>query len=129
MNFNQEMSVSLSIRTLCPTLLLGIVIAMSGTATAHPIAVSAGIMPMIDVTLSRQEAIPRQDLSRVSAVVLQSENTVTSGAPSITSSVATIPEQPSGVAKLYALVLSSIGIVSIISLLRLTRRLSMRTVS
>ena len=120
---------SILIRNIWPALVLGVVIAMPGAAIAHSIVSTAGTMPTVDVTLSRSEAIQQQDLWRVPTAVLRYENTGTSTTLSRTPTSVIMPAQPSSMAKTYALVLSSIGIVSLISLLRLTRSLSMRTAS
>jgi hypothetical protein len=100
---------------------------MPGFAIAHSIASTGGTMPMINVTLSRPEASLQQDVWRGPIVVLQYENTGTSSTLARTPTAAITTTQLSGVAKTYALVLSTIGMMSLISLLRLTRSSSLRT--
>jgi hypothetical protein len=108
-----------------PVLALGFAMAMPGAAIAHSIILADGAPP-VGVTLNRPEADPQQSVLRGPIAALLYEESVADGTLSRMTTAEILQAPSGGIAKTYALMLSSLGMLGMISSHRLTRTLSVR---
>lgn len=113
----------LRIGKILPVLALSIAMSETGAANEQVTLASTNASPLPAIALNQSEAGQRQNTAVGLRLALQSGLTGISVARSALPAAELGHEPPFGVAKTSALVLSSLGMLSVISLLRLNRTL------
>lgn len=106
-----------------PALALGFVMAESGTVLAHSTVSSAGPPAVFELAVRAPDVSQFQSIRLDVGSVFQSELPLARDILSSLPAVERGPVAPAGLAKTYALVLSSLGMLGLIALRRLPRTL------